>query len=274
MDIRAGLVIAQDRHCDLTERARLGDGHRRRGPVCSDGSGVGGNASRHAAQGLVSLTQATPTPPSALNSTSWVRSLPSRHFAADKRITPGTSRSEPLGSPAPAPDLKTMRSGPVGRILCIGYPTWQPFLWAARYRNGSLPPTRRLARAALSQGPKALLRLPIWCCSGWRLPRFTSTRLAPRLLVSVVLFVASPRTAVSRHPALWSPDLPHRVSRPTPARLPGPLRTCIIVARRRSGGAQATRLQARVCPASSGTMSPPTYDRRSGMRWGARRRVI
>ena len=166
------------------------------------------------------------------------------------------------------------RSGPVGRILCIGYPTWQPFLWAARYRNGSLPPTRRLARAALSQGPKALLRLPIWCCSGWRLPRFTSTRLAPRLLVSVVLFVASPRTAVSRHPALWSPDLPHRVSRPTPARLPGPLRTCIIVARRRSGGAQATRLQARVCPASRGTMSPSTYDRRSGMRWGARRRVI
>uniref|UniRef100_E6PTJ5 Uncharacterized protein n=1 Tax=mine drainage metagenome TaxID=410659 RepID=E6PTJ5_9ZZZZ len=125
---------------------------------------------------------------------------------------------------AEMPELKTVRSGPVGRILCIGCPTWQPFLWAVRYRNGSLPPTRRLARAALSQGPKALLRLPIWCCSGWRLPRFTSTRLPPRLLVSVVLFVASPRTAVSRHPALWSPDLPHRAGRPAPARLPGPLR--------------------------------------------------
>ena len=42
------------------------------------------------------------------------------------------------------------RSGPIGRILCIGCPMWQPFLWAARYRSGSLPPTRRLARAALS----------------------------------------------------------------------------------------------------------------------------
>jgi len=33
------------------------------------------------------------------------------------------------------------------------------------------------------------------------------------LLVSVALFLASRRTAVSRHPALWSPDLPPAVLR-------------------------------------------------------------
>jgi hypothetical protein len=57
-------------------------------------------------------------------------------------------------------------------------------------------------------------RTPIWCCSGWRLPRFTSTRLPvftrlcgpiPRLGHSYECLL---RTAVSRHPTLWSPDLP------------------------------------------------------------------
>src|SRR5690606_1548940 len=46
---------------------------------------------------------------------------------------------------------------------------------------------------------------------GYRVSPFVSVvRLAPRSrrLVSVALFRASRRTAVSRHPALWSPDLP------------------------------------------------------------------
>lgn len=60
-------------------------------------------------------------------------------------------------------------------------------------------------------------RFPIWPCSGWRLPRFTSTAANRGLLVSVALFLAlalrfcNPgllRTAVSRHPALRSPDFP------------------------------------------------------------------
>ena len=52
-------------------------------------------------------------------------------------------------------------------------------------------------------------RVPIWNCSRWRLPRFTVTEYArlcgpiPRLIPC-----GFQRTAVNRHPALWSPDLP------------------------------------------------------------------
>jgi|GEM_PF-3553877 hypothetical protein len=59
-------------------------------------------------------------------------------------------------------------------------------------------------------------RVPIWCCSGWRLPRFTSLR-PEGLNYSSLWPYSSPwvgisshllRTAVSRHPSLRSPDLP------------------------------------------------------------------
>ncbi|CAN1500851.1 hypothetical protein MCEKH45_00495 [Methylophilaceae bacterium] len=52
---------------------------------------------------------------------------------------------------------------------------------------------------------------PIWSCCRWRLPRFTVTKYArlcgpiPRLIPSYLGFQ---RTAVSRHPALCSPDFP------------------------------------------------------------------
>src|SRR6185503_1941714 len=73
-----------------------------------------------------------------------------------------------------------------------------------------------------SFGRADLGRLPIWCCSGWRLPRFTRTLLRVRL-VSVALFVASPRRAVSPHPALWSPDFPLPLAaQRLPGRLPLP----------------------------------------------------
>ena len=55
---------------------------------------------------------------------------------------------------------------------------------------------------------------PIWCCSGWRLPRFTSARLpALTRLCGPIPRLGRPRdrllrTAVSRHPSLRSPDLP------------------------------------------------------------------
>ena len=87
------------------------------------------------------------------------------------------------------------------------------------------PPTRKLG------GTRQ--RLPIRCCSGWRLPRFTplagpekqarcrthnsfwglchlaAAQPCPTSgLVSVALFLASRRTGVTRHPTLWSPDFP------------------------------------------------------------------
>ena len=52
---------------------------------------------------------------------------------------------------------------------------------------------------------------PIWSCCEWRLPRFTVTKYArlcgpiPRLILGYPSFQ---RTAVSRHPALCSPDFP------------------------------------------------------------------
>jgi hypothetical protein len=52
-------------------------------------------------------------------------------------------------------------------------------------------------------------RVPIWNCTGWRLPRFTVTKYArlcgpiPRLIPC-----GFQRTAVNRHPAPWCPDLP------------------------------------------------------------------
>ena len=69
---------------------------------------------------------------------------------------------------------------------------------------GLKPPTRKLGGSRH--------RLPIWCCSEWRLPRFTLGACAPRL-VSVALFLALRRTGVTRHPTLWSPDFPLRASR-------------------------------------------------------------
>jgi len=48
----------------------------------------------------------------------------------------------------------------------------------------------------------------------------TGLRPAKGGLLSVALSRGSPRVGVTDHPALWSPDLPHRVS---PARPPGRL---------------------------------------------------
>ena len=95
-----------------------------------------------------------------------------------------------------------------------------------------------LTRANPSDG-RADLIAPIRPCSGWGLPsrqvshdagallphRFSFSPRASRggVFFSVALSVASPRPAVSRHPALWSPDFPHArrsaraIIRPTPA---------------------------------------------------------
>ena len=57
-------------------------------------------------------------------------------------------------------------------------------------------------------------RVPIWNCTGWRLPRFTVTKYArlcgpvPRLIPKPTSACGFQRTAVNRHPAPWCPDLP------------------------------------------------------------------
>ena len=83
-------------------------------------------------------------------------------------------------------------------------------------------------------------RVPICACSGWGLP---SRRVATTLVVSyttvsafpfthkaqvgvffsAALSVGSLRPAVSRHPALWSPDFPHACRKRQVARSFGPL---------------------------------------------------
>ncbi|KMQ73783.1 hypothetical protein BPMI_02172 [Candidatus Burkholderia pumila] len=90
--------------------------------------------------------------------------------------------------------------------------------------------TRSSFLPADERGPRPASRrcLPIWNCSGWRLPCRCVLRrprcaltapfhpyliygLAPEAiggLLSVALFRVSPRMAVSHHPALWSPDFP------------------------------------------------------------------
>ncbi len=67
--------------------------------------------------------------------------------------------------------------------------------------HGLKLPTRTL------RGPHQCV--PTWNCTGWRLPRFTVTQYA-RLCGPVPRLIPCgfQRTAVSRHPVLWCPDLP------------------------------------------------------------------
>lgn len=82
----------------------------------------------------------------------------------------------------------------------------------ARFRYDSHS-SRRLIAQALKLPTRTLReppqRVPIWDCSRWRLPRFTVTEYA-RLCGPVPRLIPCGfrRTAVNRHPALWSPDLP------------------------------------------------------------------
>ena len=69
-----------------------------------------------------------------------------------------------------------------------------------------ITPALELPTRTLREPPQCV---PIWNCTRWRLPRFTVTKYArlcgpiPRLIPC-----GFRRTAVSRHPALWCPDLP------------------------------------------------------------------
>ena len=93
------------------------------------------------------------------------------------------------------------KSKPIGRILL----RYQGYYDSHSSRRRIAPalelPTRTL------RGPHQCV--PIWNCTGWRLPRFTVTQYArlcgpvPRLIPLGIR-----RTAVNRHPVLWCPDLP------------------------------------------------------------------
>jgi len=97
----------------------------------------------------------------------------------------------PLG-PDGASQIRLKLAGKPGSV--VGSHSSGPRI-AARLK----PPTRKLGGSRH--------RLPIRCCSGWRLPRFTPAAYTAGL-VSVALFLASRRTGVTRHPTLWSPDFP------------------------------------------------------------------
>src|SRR6185436_2202474 len=101
----------------------------------------------------------------------------------------------PTGSDTELPE-NTAKSGsrPISRVLWQGTPRRghprQPFLWArshplalATYPQASVEPT------AVDSSPP---RLPIWCCSGWRLPRFTPDFYVGTRLCGPVRRVATP----------------------------------------------------------------------------------
>ena len=109
----------------------------------------------------------------------------------------------------------------------------RPFIFCLRCRRPHSRATR--TRAGPTHG------VPICPFSGWGLPSRAVTDALVRsyrtvsaflargkppagVFFSVALSVGSPRPAVSRHPALWSPDFPHRDAMASPARPSGPLR--------------------------------------------------
>ena len=109
----------------------------------------------------------------------------------------------------------------------------RPFIFCLRCRRPHSRATR--TRAGPTHG------VPICPFSGWGLPSRAVTDTLVRsyrtvsaflargkppagVFFSVALSVGSPRPAVSRHPALWSPDFPHRDAMASPARPSGPLR--------------------------------------------------
>ena len=137
---------------------------------------------------------------------------PSRAFSVAKLFEHGLDAPDPW---EPRSCLRTRRSGPISRVLSLG----DHLSSAWRCRRPHSRATR--TRAGPTHG------VPICPFSGWGLPsravadalvrsyRTVSAFLARAMaqagvFFSVALSVGSPRPAVSRHPALWSPDFPHR----------------------------------------------------------------
>jgi hypothetical protein len=96
----------------------------------------------------------------------------------------------------------------------------QPFLWARNYSR-ALATYPQARRDASSLAYLVLLRVEVAAFHPRRVLAISAVSIAAACafrcdritramtgLVSVALFLASRRTAVSRHPTLWSPDFP------------------------------------------------------------------
>ena len=161
---------------------------------------------------------------------------PARSSAAMKKPLPGLFHCEAVCA-------RAQHLGPVGFIVSTcalaeradkpGSVVGRPFIFCLRCRRPHSRATR--TQAGPTHG------VPICPFSGWGLPSRAVTDALVRsyrtvsaflargkppagVFCSVALSVGSPRPAVSRHPALWSPDFPHRDAMASPARPSGPLR--------------------------------------------------
>jgi len=126
--------------------------------------------------------------------------------------------------PSQVSDVKGV-SRPVGRVLCarsrgpavihlgLPLPTASCGLPASigraalnRSRREPLAPLLTLLRVGFTEPPQSPAALVVSCTTVSPLPR----RWRRGGLFSVALSRGSPRVGVTDHPALWSPDLPHR----------------------------------------------------------------
>jgi hypothetical protein len=143
-------------------------------------------------------------------------------------------------------------SRPVGRVLCtrrsgpavihLGLPLPAASVRSTREHRAGRPPALAQATRIAARGPLDLAPGGVYQAAavtrdagGLLHHRFTLTPPPRRRggLLSVALSRGSPRVGVTDHPALWSPDLPHRAE--AQARPPGrltrpkdtPSRTCL-----------------------------------------------
>ena len=128
----------------------------------------------------------------------------SRSVAGTTQPADGVRRCGPVVAPASA--VCTPSSVTTAGAVADGHPSE-----AGGY------PTARAAdpRAGQRTSPPAVARtgcaLLFGLAPGGVCP-FHSGRLAPPGIVTVALVLVSPRTGVTRHPALWSSDVPHAVN--------------------------------------------------------------
>ncbi len=118
-----------------------------------------------------------------------------------------------------AADSRISRSQPISRVLLRGALVSTPYgRHSSRRRVAATlePPTRGLSEQPWVESFRPLT----WCCSGWRLPRFTRSGpgVKPDRRDSSLWPCSSPsataraiallRLGVTQHPALRSPDFP------------------------------------------------------------------
>jgi hypothetical protein len=165
--------------------------------------------------------------------------VPSRRHAPGPRRRPAPGHVHPMCTGSWIAGRNRRSSGPkgvsrpVGRVLCPrvvrgdGHPSRTAVAGSLvrstrKHRAGS---PRTLAQAVAVAGVRPLdlapggvyLAVAVACGAGGLLHHPFTLTLQPKLkggLLSVALSRGSPRVGVTDHPAVWSPDLPHRTARP------------------------------------------------------------